>query len=177
MSTVRLPERLLIVARKYFVPLTLLIGAVRAVAGFELQRAREAAEAAGVIDALRFLPHCTDAEFIVAYQVAGLHVPPVRAITGDVEGFGMVAIEAAANGLPTVAFAVGGVPEAVLEATAGDLVMAGDHGAFAAAVAHRFVARGDASVRRIARDVAARFGWDVFEARLRQLAPCAGRSA
>lgn len=151
--------------------------AVRAVPGSELQRAREAAEAAGVIDAVRFLPHCTDAELIAAYQAADLHVFPVREIAGDVEGFGMVAIEAAANGLPTVAFAVGGVPDAVLEPTTGDLVVAGDHGAFAAAVARRLAARGDASVRQIARDAAARFGWDVFEARLRQLVPGAGRSA
>jgi len=38
------------------------------------------------------------------------------------ENFGMVAIEAAAHGLPTVAFATGGVVDAVKDGTSGCLV-------------------------------------------------------
>ena len=43
-----------------------------------------------------------------AYFAADVMVFPVLDLPGDVEGFGMVAVEAAAHGLPTVAFAVGG---------------------------------------------------------------------
>jgi phosphatidyl-myo-inositol dimannoside synthase len=42
--------------------------------------------------------------------------------SGRVEGFGLVYLEAAAGGLPSVATAVGGVPDAVLADEAGILV-------------------------------------------------------
>jgi len=47
---------------------------------------------------------------------------PLIRVDGDVEGFGMVAIEAAACGMPTVAFLVGGVIAAVAEGVNGCLV-------------------------------------------------------
>ena len=47
---------------------------------------------------------------------------PVRHIPNDPEGFGMVAIEAAAHGLPTVAFATGGIVDAVKQNESGWLV-------------------------------------------------------
>lgn len=56
------------------------------------------------------------------YESADLHVFPVRHIPDDPEGFGMVAIEAAAHGLPTVAFATGGVVDAVQQNESGWLV-------------------------------------------------------
>lgn len=69
-----------------------------------------------------------------AYASSDTHVFPVRDVPGDVEGFGMVAIEAAAQGLPTVAFAVGGVTDAVKEGCSGHLVVADDYVAFAESV-------------------------------------------
>jgi phosphatidylinositol alpha-1,6-mannosyltransferase len=145
------------------------IHAANVTRGSELQRVRDAADAAGVADSIRFMPHCHEDELIAAYQASDVHVFPVREIPGDVEGFGMVAVEAAANGLPTVAFAVGGVPDAVLEPATGDLVAANDYQAFAEAVARRLAMRGDAGARRATRGAAAQFGWDAFDARLRRL--------
>jgi len=152
------------------------VHAAKATLGSELRRVREAAEVAGVAPAIRFMPHCDDNELAAAYQSADVHVFPVRKVPGDVEGFGMVAIEAAANGLPTVAFAVGGVPDAVIEPATGDLVAAGDYSAFAQAVVDRLATRGDNSARQAIRGTAARFGWDAFEARLRELLAGAGGS-
>ncbi|QIL21432.1 glycosyltransferase family 4 protein [Thermomonas sp. HDW16] len=137
--------------------------------GSELRRVQEAAEAAGMTGSILFLPHCDDEVLATAYQSADVHVFPVREVPGDVEGFGMVAIEAAANGLPTVAFAVGGVPDAVLEHATGDLIVAGDHEAFARAITHRLETRGDVRARRAIREAAACYGWEVFETRLRRL--------
>ncbi|MEL0168769.1 MAG: glycosyltransferase [Pseudomonadaceae bacterium] len=86
------------------------------------------AAAVGVAKHIRFLGVITDqAELATAYEAADVHVFPVRHIPDDPEGFGMVAIEAAAHGLPTVAFATGGVVDAVDNTKSGYLVQAGDY--------------------------------------------------
>ncbi len=90
-----------------------------------------AADAAGVGGHVRFLGSVTEGELADAYRGADLLVFPVRDLPGDIEGFGMVAAEAAAHGLPTVAYATGGVVDAVADGVSGRLVAAGDAGAFA----------------------------------------------
>ncbi|XID75174.1 glycosyltransferase family 4 protein [Alkanindiges sp. WGS2144] len=70
-----------------------------------------------------FLGVITDKEQLaIVYEVSDIHVFPVRHIPDDPEGFGMVAIEAAAHGLPTVGFATGGVVDAVKDGVSGYLV-------------------------------------------------------
>jgi phosphatidylinositol alpha-1,6-mannosyltransferase len=96
----------------------------------------DAARAAGVAHCLRFLGKRFGTELSDAYAGADLHVFPVRAIPNDPEGFGMVAVEAAAHGLPTVAYATGGVVDAVREGVSGYLAPAGDARAFAELVCH-----------------------------------------
>lgn len=93
-----------------------------------------AADRAGVGAGLRFLGTRFGQELEDAYAGADVHVFPVRELIGDPEGFGMVAVEAAAHGLPTVAYATGGVVDAVLEGVSGRLVAPGDGAAFAGAV-------------------------------------------
>ncbi|PWK84785.1 glycosyltransferase family 4 protein [Fulvimonas soli] len=96
---------------------------------------RDAARRAGVGDHLRFLGVIVDREHLAdIYRGSDLHVFPVRTIPGDPEGFGMVAIEAAAFGVPTVAYATGGVVDAVADGVSGRLVAPGQPQAFADAV-------------------------------------------
>ena len=81
---------------------------------------------------VHFIGAITDrAALGAAYRAAALHVFPVRQIEGDPEGFGMVAVEAAAQGLPTVAYSTGGVVDAVSEGVTGYLVPAHNAEAFA----------------------------------------------
>lgn len=89
---------------------------------------------AGVGPNLILLGRLDDEALDDAWATAAVHVFPLREIPGDPEGFGMVAVEAAARGVPTVAYAVGGVPDAVLDGTSGVLVPPGDAEGFARAV-------------------------------------------
>lgn len=126
-----------------------------------IEPVREAAKLRGVGHAIKWLGTCTDAELSDAYQGADLHVFPVRDIPGDVEGFGMVAIEAAAHGLPTVAFDVGGVADAVADGCNGTLVPSEDYDALSRAVCKQLscdTKEAGTSARRFAQ----RFSWDRF---------------
>lgn len=81
------------------------------------------AEHFGVAEHIRFLGVITDKVLLAtAYEAADVHVFPVRHIPDDPEGFGMVAIEAAAHGVATVAFATGGIVDAISEGVSGYLV-------------------------------------------------------
>lgn len=143
--------------------------ALHARAGSERERILAAARIAGVEQNIRFLGRCDDAALGAAYQAADIHVFPVLELPGDVEGFGMVALESAANGLPTVAFAVGGVPDAVLDGQTGTLVEPGSYVALADAVIRQLAhARGSATIAAC-REFAAGKEWPVFGVRLRRL--------
>lgn len=120
----------------------------------------------GMDERVRFLGPVSEDELRAAYETSDLHLFPVRDLPGDVEGFGMVAIEAAAHGLPTVAFASGGVPDAVAEGVSGHLVAPGDYPALARAVLD-VIRAGRASFDMGARAFAAGFAWPRFGERLR----------
>jgi phosphatidylinositol alpha-1,6-mannosyltransferase len=127
-----------------------------------------AADNAGVGQRLRFLGVISDQRKLARiYRAADLHVFPVRELPGDPEGFGMVAIEAASFGVPTVAYASGGIVESVRDGESGTLVTPGDAAAFASAVVDT-LERLDASVRRRTMEYAADFAWPRFDERFRR---------
>lgn len=131
------------------------------------QRLLDTAAALGLQGNVRRLGPCDDVTLAQAYAAADVHVFPVRHVPGDIEGFGMVAIEAAAHGLPTVAFAVGGVPDAVCDYVSGYLVTPGDYDAFALRVCDVLIAGRDAPMSISARAFASGFAWERFGERLR----------
>lgn len=98
------------------------------------QAIQAAAQAAGLAERLRFLGARFGQALSDAYFAADVHVFPVREIPNDPEGFGMVAVEAAAHGLPTVAYATGGVVDAVADGMSGRLVFPDDAQGFAQAI-------------------------------------------
>ena len=83
---------------------------------------------------------------------------PLIDTPGDVEGFGMVAVEAAAHGTPTVAFDCGGVGDAVVDGENGLLVPAGDYAGFNDATLQLL----QNSSRDRARQFAAQFSWENY---------------
>jgi len=76
----------------------------------------------GLEDHVRVLGWLTDLELAKVYQISDLMVLPALSTKGDVEGFGIVILEAAAAGRPTVATRVGGIPDAIEDGRSGILV-------------------------------------------------------
>ena len=109
-----------------------------------------------------------DPQLSAAYFAADVLVFPVQQRQNDNEGFGMVAIEAAAHNLPTVAFSVGGVTDAIADNVSGRLISPGDNQAFAQAVID--LLRLSSSNHKLdCRSFAARFAWPLFGQQLRDL--------
>ncbi len=137
-------------------------------AGAASESARIHAEAAhaGLSRHLTMLGCVDDRELDAAYRAANVLVFPILALPGDIEGFGMVAIEAASRGLPTVGFRVGGVIDSVDDGRSGDLVDPGNYEALAACLVARLAATNRADDGAACRRHAARFGWDRFDAQV-----------
>ena len=82
-------------------------------------------------DHILFVGNISDDELLATwYYLADIHVFPVKHIPEDPEGFGMVAIEAATYGTPTIAFATGGIIDAVKDSITGKLIKRGDYELF-----------------------------------------------
>ena len=131
-------------------------------------RIRRKAAELGLQTNLLFIGPRDDDTLAGAYAAADVHVFPVREVIGDVEGFGMVAVEAAAHGVPTVGFAVGGVPDAVESDVSGQLQPPGAYDKLANSVLEYLSKRNDGEVRLRARGFAERFAWHQFGVTLRR---------
>lgn len=90
--------------------------------GAEMAAIRAAASASGVSDRVRLLGRVSDDVLAAAYRCADIFVMPNIPVPGDIEGFGLVALEAAASGLPVVASRLEGISEAVQHERNGFLV-------------------------------------------------------
>ena len=92
------------------------------------------------------------------YYLADLHIFPVKHIPEDPEGFGMVAIEAAAHGTPTVAFATGGIVDAVIHEQSGFLININDYSKFSETVIH--ILYNTPELQSTCQDFASSFSWN-----------------
>jgi phosphatidylinositol alpha-1,6-mannosyltransferase len=137
--------------------------------GSERQRIEAAVARLHLGDNVRLLGALTDAELDAAFYAASALAFPVIAVPGDIEGFGMVAVEAAAHGVPTVAFDVGGINDAVADGVSGVLCAPGDYGSMARALIAAAGERSVAAQRRAqCRNFAEQFAWPKFGERIRE---------
>jgi phosphatidylinositol alpha-1,6-mannosyltransferase len=93
-----------------------------------------AATAAGMADRLVWLGAADDETKQHWLARAGACIMPNIAVPGDMEGFGIVALEAAAMGCPVVAADIEGLRDAVADGVSGSLVKSGDASAWLAAI-------------------------------------------
>lgn len=94
---------------------------------------------------VRFLGNIPDEKLGTIYAQADIFSMTSMPHKHSVEGFGLVYLEAGAHGLPIVAHAIGGVPEAVIDGETGLLVAPGDTAALTQAFARLL---DDSSLRR-----------------------------
>lgn len=101
----------------------------------EVDSWQAAARERGAASRVRFLGKVSDEDLPLLYRAADLFVGPSRdrETEDDVEGFGIVFLEASASGLPVLATRAGGIPEAVEDGVGGILVPPGDVPALAGA--------------------------------------------
>lgn len=141
--------------------------------GPDLPRLQRLAGQVGVAADVRFTGSVPWAELPAHYAAGDVFAMPCRTRLGgiDVEGLGIVYLEAAATGLPVVAGRSGGAPEAVRDGETGHVVDGRDVAAVAGAVAGLLAdpalaasmgAKGRAWVER-------EWRWDVLADRLRSL--------
>jgi len=136
--------------------------------GPDEERLRRLAESQGVKDRVIFAGAVSDKDLPAWYSAADLLVMPNREEEGDVEGFGIVFLEANACGKPVIGGCSGGTVDAVIDGETGYLVNPCDPEDIAEAairlltdltLAHRMGERGrervqkDFSWRRAARQV------------------------
>jgi D-inositol-3-phosphate glycosyltransferase len=146
--------------------LLVIVGGASGVDGDEeLELARRLATELGVADRIRFVapqPHHILSSW---YRAADLVIVPSRS-----ESFGLVALEAAACGIPVVASAVGGLLNIVHDGVTGHLVDGRDPERYARAVTQLLDDPSGAAAMGAAAGVRARrFTWSFTAARLRRL--------
>jgi phosphatidyl-myo-inositol dimannoside synthase len=128
----------------------------------------EAITSVGLDKHVQLLGRVDDERLNQAYQASQLLIFPVLDSPSDVEGFGMVAIEAAAHGLPTIAFASGGVSDAVSNGLSGYLVAPNDYPGLTEAILGHI--NGTTSINaNDCHTFAATFKWESFGERLRAI--------
>jgi phosphatidyl-myo-inositol dimannoside synthase len=102
--------------------------------GPERPRIERAIAESGLGDRIFLLGKVDEAEKEWLYRNSRLFIMPNIPISGDVEGFGLVLVEAATRGLMAVASDLDGIPDATIPGETAVLVPAMDAGAFAAAI-------------------------------------------
>jgi phosphatidylinositol alpha-1,6-mannosyltransferase len=131
------------------------------------------AQRAGVGDSVVFTGPVPAAELPAHYDAGNVFAMPCRTRRGglDVEGLGIVYLEASATGLPVVGGDSGGAPDAILDGETGYVVPGRDVGAVAGRITELLAdpARAAAMGEKGAAWVDREWRWDLVAARLWQV--------
>lgn len=102
--------------------------------GPERGRAQRIVEQRDLGEQVHLLGQVTDRDLETLYETADVFVMPNVVVAGTMEGFGLVALEAASAGLPVVASDIEGIRDAVVDGGTGLLVESGSASAFVDAI-------------------------------------------
>lgn len=128
-----------------------------------------AVSSAGLEGQVRLLGKLQEQDLNWLFYRADLFVLPVLDLPDDKEGFGIVFLEAALGGTPSIAYRVGGVPDAIGDA--GLLLDPGDHNAMIEAVSDLLLDddRREAMGRAAERRARTEFHWDAISGRYEEV--------
>lgn len=128
-------------------------------------------------DRVHLLGRVSEEELRSLYRGSDLFAMPNIPVEGDIEGFGVVMLEAALSGLPVLAADIEGIRDVVLEGENGHLLPSGDAEAFVSRILdyHPDRERLVEASERAARHTADSFSWSAIADRfVEALAPAAG---
>ena len=123
-------------------------------------------EQCGVAHKVRMLGTVTEEHLENIYHGADLFVMPNIPVRNDMEGFGLVMVEAGLSGLPVVASNIEGISDVITENENGHLLTAGDASAFVDAIMRYHSDRAALEVlgERARAHTISRFSWDAVTA-------------
>jgi len=146
--------------------------------GEEEKYLRDLAATLCVSENVVFVGSIRDDERAAYYAICDVFVMPNRQIDADIEGFGIVFLEAGAAAVPVVGGLSGGTAEAIQDGVTGVRVDGENPNAVAAAVidlltdTHKAKSMGEAGRQRVEKT----FNWEAIVERTRQVAAAVGRS-
>ena len=126
--------------------------------GDDRERLEDLARELGIAAQVTFLGSVSFDELLAAYRRADLFILASRATKKDVEGFGIVYIEASAGGVPVICSREGGATDAVRDGVNGLLIETSDPASIAAGI-ERFQADRERFSPAAARAMAEEFRW------------------
>ena len=139
----------------------------------------DAAKRSGVAERVFLLGRVTEIDLSALYRASDLFIMPNVPVPGDMEGFGVVMLEAGANGLPSIASNLEGIADVISPGINGHLVRPLEPKGFIDAILHYADdrARLEVASARAASHVRATFGWEAiaehYVRALSQLMPAA----
>jgi phosphatidylinositol alpha-1,6-mannosyltransferase len=139
--------------------------------GEEREALQQLAIECDVASHVQFLDKVCDAKLLACYQQCDLFALPNREIEGDIEGFGMVLVEAQSCGKPVLAGRSGGTAETMSMGLSGEIVDCETPAPLARLVIHLL---NDAQLlqtmgRQARRWVVEHFDWDTLVVKAREL--------
>ena len=136
--------------------------------GPEAEAIQQAINRHGLEGRVHLLGRCSDEDLVELYRESDLLVMPNIPVRGDMEGFGVVMLEAGACGTPAIAANLEGIQDVITDGVNGHLVTSGDPIGFAEAILNY---PATPKVRARTREhTASNFGWsNVAELYVRQL--------
>ncbi len=130
--------------------------------GPERESIRRMVDDLNLSDRVRPLGRVSDRQLKALYRGSDIFIMPNIPVPGDMEGFGIVMLEAGMNGLPSIAARLEGITEVIADGENGRCVEAGDARGFVSAISEfekdlLALARAGDRARAYTRDT---FGWD-----------------